>query len=207
MGTPNIVVHEGDVEDWIVENRSQEDHVFHIHQVHFRVLEVDGKPVNDGTMRDTVDLPYWTGTGPYPSVKIRLNFRDPKIVGTFLYHCHILKHEDMGMMGEIQVLPAGVRTETRLSGAAHAEIGTVIPITAEVIAGKALPSGTIQFAVDGIEAGKPAAISHGRAEFIASFETGGVHEVTATYSGNHTYDESISRSFKIRVKDLVSDSQ
>ncbi len=203
MGTPpNIVVHEGDVEDWIVENRSHEDHVFHMHQLHFRVLEVDGKPVNDGTMRDTVDLPYWTGTGPYPSVKVRLNFRDPKIVGTFLYHCHILKHEDMGMMGEIQVLPAGVRTETRLSASSHAEIGTVIPITAYVIAGKASPSGTIQFAVDGIEAGKPVALSEGRAEFTTSFDTGGIHEVTATYSGDRTYDESISHSFKVKVKGL-----
>ena len=199
---PNIVVHEGDVEDWVVENRAREDHVFHIHQIHFRVLEINGKSVDDPTMRDTVDLPYWTGTGPYPSVKLGLSFRDPKVVGTFLYHCHILKHEDMGMMGEIQVLPAGVPTQTRLSGALHAEIGTVIPITAEVIAGKASPSGTIQFAVDGIEAGKPVTLSQGCAEFTTSFETGGIHEVTATYSGDHTYDESISRSFKIRVNRL-----
>ncbi len=199
---PNIVLHEGDVEDWTVENRSREDHVFHIHQLHFRVLDIDGKPTNDPTMRDTIDLPYWSGSGRYPSVKLRLDFRDPKIVGTFLYHCHILKHEDMGMMGEIQVLPAGVRTETRLSGASHADIGTVIPITAEVIAGKASPPGTVQFTVDGIDAGKPVTLSQGRAEFTASFETGGIHEVTASYSGDHTYDESISRSFKIKVKGL-----
>ncbi len=102
---PNIVVHQGDVEDWTIENRSPEDHVFHIHQIHFRVLAIDGKPVNDPTMRDTIDVPYWKGTGPYPSVKLRMDFSDPNIVGTFLYHCHILKHEDMGMMGEIQVLP------------------------------------------------------------------------------------------------------
>ena len=203
MGAPpNIVLHEGDVEDWTVENRSREDHVFHIHQVHFRVLEVDGKPANDPTMRDTVDLPYWTGSGPYPSVKLRLGFRDPKIVGTFLYHCHIVKHEDMGMMGEIQVLPAGVKTETKLSGASHAEIGTMIPITAEVAAGQASTPGTVQFEVDGIDAGKPVELSRGRAEFSTSFETGGIHEVTASYSGDRTYDESTSRSFKIKVKDL-----
>ena len=45
-------------------------------------------------------------------------------------------------------------------------------------------------------------LSQGHAEFTTSFETGGFHEVTATYSGNHTYDESISRSFKIKVKGL-----
>jgi len=107
MGTPpNIVVHQGDVEDWTIENRSPEDHVFHIHQIHFRVLAVNGKPVSDSTARDTIDVPYWSGSGPYPSVKLRMDFGDPNSVGTFLYHCHILKHEDMGMMGSIQVLPA-----------------------------------------------------------------------------------------------------
>ncbi len=106
MGSPpSIVVHEGDVEDWTIENRSPEDHVFHIHQIHFRVLAVDGKPVNDPTMRDTIDVPYWKGTGPYPSVTLHMDFSDSNSVGTFLYHCHILKHEDMGMMGAIQVLP------------------------------------------------------------------------------------------------------
>ncbi len=102
---PNIVVHQGDIEDWTIENRSPEDHVFHIHQIHFQVLKVSGKPVADPTMRDTIDIPYWSGSGPYPAVTLRMNFSDPKIVGTFLYHCHILKHEDMGMMGTIQVLP------------------------------------------------------------------------------------------------------
>ena len=105
MGSsPNIVVHQGDVEDWTIENRSPEDHVFHIHQIHFKVLEIDGKAVHDPATRDTFDLPYWSGEGPYPSVKLRMDFSDPNTVGTFLYHCHILKHEDMGMMGSIQVL-------------------------------------------------------------------------------------------------------
>ena len=108
MGSPpNIVVHQGDVEDWTIENRTSEDHVFHIHQIHFKVLEVNGKPVSDPALRDTFDLAYWSGKGPYPSVKLRMDFSDPNTVGTFLYHCHILKHEDMGMMGSIQVLPQG----------------------------------------------------------------------------------------------------
>ena len=42
-----------------------------------------------------------------PSVKLRMDFRDPDIVGTFLYHCHLLEHEDGGMMGTIRVLPRG----------------------------------------------------------------------------------------------------
>jgi len=38
-------------------------------------------------------------------VTIRMDFRDPQTVGTFVYHCHILNHEDQGMMAKIQVLP------------------------------------------------------------------------------------------------------
>ena len=103
---PNIVVHQGDQEEWKVENRSDEDHVFHIHQIHFRVLDVNGQPVNDSAMRDTIDVPYWSGKGPFPSVTLLMDFSDPNMVGTLLYHCHILKHEDVGIMGSIQVLPS-----------------------------------------------------------------------------------------------------
>ena len=76
---PNITVHSGTVEDWVVENRAEEDHIFHIHQIHFQVLEVNGQPVNDPSIRDTVDIPYWNGSGPYPSVKVRMDFRDPNV--------------------------------------------------------------------------------------------------------------------------------
>lgn len=114
MGSPpNIVVHQGDVEDWTIENRSREDHVFHIHQIHFKVLEVNRQPVVEPGMRDTIDIPFWSGSGPYPSVKLRMDFSDPNTVGTFLYHCHILKHEDMGMMGAIQVLPPVAQVDGR----------------------------------------------------------------------------------------------
>ncbi|AGY56954.1 multicopper oxidase family protein [Gloeobacter kilaueensis] len=102
---PNITVQQGSVEDWIVENRSRESHAFHIHQIHFQVLERDGKPTGDATqLRDTVDVPFWDGKATaYPRVKLRMDFRDPEIRGTFVYHCHILEHEDGGMMGTIEV--------------------------------------------------------------------------------------------------------
>jgi FtsP/CotA-like multicopper oxidase with cupredoxin domain len=100
---PNITVRQGTVEDWVVENRAPEAHNFHIHQLHFQVLERDGKPVREPALRDTIDLPFWDGKGPYPSLKLRMDFRNPRIVGTFVYHCHILEHEDGGMMGIIRV--------------------------------------------------------------------------------------------------------
>ena len=52
-------------------------------------------------------MPYFNGrTLHYPSVRLRMDFRDPNTVGTFVYHCHLLEHEDGGMMGTIRVLPA-----------------------------------------------------------------------------------------------------
>jgi FtsP/CotA-like multicopper oxidase with cupredoxin domain len=104
---PDVIARQGTVEDWVIENRAVEAHAFHIHQVHFQVLERDGKSVDDPTLRDTIDLPYWDGKSrSYPSIKLRIDFRGSNVVGTFLYHCHILEHEDGGMMGAIRVLPA-----------------------------------------------------------------------------------------------------
>jgi FtsP/CotA-like multicopper oxidase with cupredoxin domain len=102
---PAIVTKVGAVEDWTIENHALETHAFHIHQIHFLMLEVDGKPVPNQDLRDTIEVPYWSGSGPYHSVKVRMDFRDPTIAGTFVFHCHILLHEDMGMMHKIQVLP------------------------------------------------------------------------------------------------------
>jgi FtsP/CotA-like multicopper oxidase with cupredoxin domain len=104
-GKPDIVVRQGAVEDWIIENRATEAHVFHIHQLHFRVVERNGEKVNEPVLRDTVDLPSWDGkSAKYPSVRLRMDFRNPDIIGTFVYHCHILEHEDAGMMGSIRVV-------------------------------------------------------------------------------------------------------
>ncbi len=103
---PAIVTNVGAVEDWTIENRSGEVHAFHIHQIHFLVEAINGVPVPNPDMQDTIIIPNWTGTGPYPSVTLRMDFRDPNIAGTFVYHCHILDHEDHGMMAKIQVNPA-----------------------------------------------------------------------------------------------------
>lgn len=113
--TPDITVQEGTTEDWIVENRTSEVHTFHIHQIHFLVLNSsDGSEI--GMMRDTINVPAWNGkpNTPFPSVKLRMDFRGiqngtsngTSIAGTFVYHCHILEHEDKGMMASIQVKSA-----------------------------------------------------------------------------------------------------
>ncbi len=103
---PAITTTQGSVEDWTIQNQSPENHEFHMHQIHFMLLAVNGVPVPASQQQfyDTIQVPYWSGTGPYPSVTVRMDFRGPD-VGDFVYHCHILGHEDNGMMAIIRVLP------------------------------------------------------------------------------------------------------
>jgi FtsP/CotA-like multicopper oxidase with cupredoxin domain len=106
-GIPDIVAKQGDVEDWIIENRSNELHAFHIHQIHFLMVEWDGMPVNEPFLRDTINIPFHKNQDlQYPSVKLRMDFRDPNSIGTYVYHCHLLEHEDGGMMALIRVEPS-----------------------------------------------------------------------------------------------------
>jgi hypothetical protein len=103
---PAIVTHKGAVEDWTIENRTNEVHEFHMHQIHYLLLAVNGVriPEDQQQFYDTHQVDYWTGTGPYPSIKVRMDFRGA-VTGEFVYHCHILGHEDGGMMANILVKP------------------------------------------------------------------------------------------------------
>jgi FtsP/CotA-like multicopper oxidase with cupredoxin domain len=105
---PAIITDQGAVEDWTIQNYSTEVHEFHIHQIHFQLLEVNGVPVRPKQRQfyDTYQVPYWTGKGRYPSIKVRMDFRGA-VAGEFVYHCHILDHEDGGMMANIRVRPKG----------------------------------------------------------------------------------------------------
>jgi FtsP/CotA-like multicopper oxidase with cupredoxin domain len=102
---PAITTRVGAVEDWTISNQTGEPHAFHIHQIHFLVTAINGQTVTNPNLVDTVIIPPWSGTGPYPNVTARMDFRDPNIAGRFVYHCHILDHEDGGMMATIVVKP------------------------------------------------------------------------------------------------------
>jgi len=95
-------VHLGDVEEWTLVNTSGEMHDFHIHQTDFVVTEINGVSRAPYRLHDTINLPYAVNGKP-GVVKILVPFTDPVIVGRFVYHCHILEHEDGGMMAVIQV--------------------------------------------------------------------------------------------------------
>jgi FtsP/CotA-like multicopper oxidase with cupredoxin domain len=103
---PQITTSEGAVEEWTIQNRASEVHEFHMHQIHFLVQEVNGVkiPKDQQQFYDTFQVPYWKGAGRYPYIKVRMDFRG-KVAGDFVYHCHILDHEDGGMMAKIRVLP------------------------------------------------------------------------------------------------------
>jgi FtsP/CotA-like multicopper oxidase with cupredoxin domain len=111
---PAIITTQGSVEEWTIENRAQENHEFHIHQIHFLVLSQDNFEINgsqpDGTIqgqfKDMIQVPFWDGNAdhPFPSVTVRMDFRGAD-VGDFVYHCHIAGHEDNGMMAIIRVVP------------------------------------------------------------------------------------------------------
>ncbi len=81
-------------EEWLLRNISGELHPFHIHQGDFQVVKVNGRPVTAHGLMDVVPLPV------HGSVTIRMRFDDPR---RFVYHCHILAHEDAGMMGTVLV--------------------------------------------------------------------------------------------------------
>jgi len=104
---PAIITTQGAVEDWTIQNRTAEVHEFHIHQIHFLVTAVNGTPIPKKKQQfyDTFQVDYWLGGGDYPSITARMDFRGPTI-GDFVYHCHILKHEDRGMMAIIRVQKA-----------------------------------------------------------------------------------------------------
>ncbi len=103
--SPMYTVHIGTTEQWTIENDTDEVHSFHTHQVHFVVLSSNGITNPTRNWVDTVDVPAQTrgGSGsPIPTtVTLLVDFRDPVIAGTFLFHCHITDHEDGGMMAKV----------------------------------------------------------------------------------------------------------
>lgn len=87
----------GNVEEWTVRNESDDLHVFHIHQLGFQVVAVNGVAAPFTGRVDTVRVP------ERGEVTLRLAFTDPLILGRFMFHCHVLRHEDKGMMAQIEI--------------------------------------------------------------------------------------------------------
>jgi FtsP/CotA-like multicopper oxidase with cupredoxin domain len=89
----------GAVEEWTIRNTHQhDDHMFHIHTNPFQVVEIGGQPQADRMWRDTVVVPRPAKGG---STVIRTRFLD--YTGVFMLHCHMMNHEELGMMQAVEV--------------------------------------------------------------------------------------------------------
>ncbi|MGH9830569.1 MAG: multicopper oxidase domain-containing protein, partial [Blastocatellia bacterium] len=128
---PAITTTQGSCEEWTIQNRATENHEFHMHQIHFLLEQKNGVnvPSDDAQFLDMVQLPFWDGvSSTFPSVKVKMSFEGMDI-GDFVYHCHILGHEDNGMMAIIRVLPpdgkntSSTKTATPVKAAATTKAG------------------------------------------------------------------------------------
>jgi suppressor of ftsI len=92
---PLTSVRVGTYQHWRILNRTAELHPFHIHQVHFLSYAENGTPLQNPAWLDTVNVPVGG------SVDVILDFTDPVIRGMAVFHCHLLNHEDKGMMAKV----------------------------------------------------------------------------------------------------------
>jgi suppressor of ftsI len=95
LDPPMTSVSIGEFRHWRVLNNTHEVHPFHIHQVHFLAYAQNGGRLDHPEWLDTVNVPV------EGSVDLMMDFTDPIIRGVSLFHCHLLSHEDKGMMAKI----------------------------------------------------------------------------------------------------------
>jgi FtsP/CotA-like multicopper oxidase with cupredoxin domain len=113
-------------EDWLLVNDSPsaaQVHPFHIHINPFQILEVTTVTNGVATTFKPAGPPIWSDVVSIPanggSVKIRQQFND--FLGTYVLHCHILAHEDRGMMQLVRTIPADAdpAKACKLNGVQH----------------------------------------------------------------------------------------
>jgi FtsP/CotA-like multicopper oxidase with cupredoxin domain len=85
----------GAVEEWTVVNEQDAEHIFHIHTNPFQVVAINGEKLAMRDWRDTVVVPR------KGSVTFRSRFLD--FTGRFVHHCHMMNHEELGMMQVVEV--------------------------------------------------------------------------------------------------------
>ena len=95
MSRVDISARLGTTEIWEIENIVGMDHPFHLHGFHFQVLDRNGVPTPYRTWKDTINVPR------HETMRIIVHFDD--YPGKWMFHCHILAHEDQGMMGILEL--------------------------------------------------------------------------------------------------------
>jgi FtsP/CotA-like multicopper oxidase with cupredoxin domain len=116
MGRIDETVTVDTTERWTVTNASQMPHSFHVHDVQFRIASIDGSP-------PPPELAGWKDTifaTPETEFDLILRFEDYADPDTpYMYHCHLLWHEDQGMMGQFAVVEPG--QSATMTGETHHE--------------------------------------------------------------------------------------
>jgi FtsP/CotA-like multicopper oxidase with cupredoxin domain len=95
MSRVDITTQLGATEIWKVENLVGMDHPFHLHGFQFQVLDRNGVPERVRRWKDTINVP------KHETVRFIVRFDD--FPGKWMFHCHILDHEDHGMMGILEI--------------------------------------------------------------------------------------------------------
>ncbi|SIN73338.1 multicopper oxidase family protein [Agromyces cerinus] len=106
MGRIDETVTVDTLERWIVDNATSLPHSFHVHDVQFRIASIDGAapPAELAGWKDTIF------TEPEKKYELLMRFEDYSDPDTpYMYHCHLLWHEDQGMMGQFAVVEPGQR--------------------------------------------------------------------------------------------------
>jgi FtsP/CotA-like multicopper oxidase with cupredoxin domain len=85
----------GAYQHWRIVNATRELHPMHIHQTHFLAYQENGVRVTNPAWLDTVNVPAGGSTD------VVMDFTNPVIRGMSVFHCHLLNHEDKGMMAKI----------------------------------------------------------------------------------------------------------
>ena len=100
MAGPTFIAGLNTVEEWTIINKSPEWHNFHLHVDDYQVVRENGKALTgEPKWADSIAIP------PGKTLTIRIPFAD--YAGTFVFHCHVLVHEDHGMMAIVKVVDRG----------------------------------------------------------------------------------------------------
>nr|WP_240974487.1 multicopper oxidase domain-containing protein [Arthrobacter sp. SF27] len=127
MGRIDETVTLGATEVWEVRNKNLFPHNFHIHDVQFQILSIDGEapPAHLAGRKDTV---YLSPQKTYRLIMTFEDYADPQL--PYMFHCHLLLHEDEGMMGQFVVVEPGQSAgaiPTNDGGAHHAPSAHPLP--------------------------------------------------------------------------------
>ncbi len=119
----------GATEAWTVNTTNPFPHVFHIHVNPFEIVSILDKSTTPPT--ETLDAPIWRDTVALKKDQV-VTFRTSYIryIGSYVQHCHILDHEDLGMMQLVTVDPPGGTTHGTPAAAAHGATPPATPAPA-----------------------------------------------------------------------------